>query len=266
MNLPWHEVQGEGQGPWVVLSSGLGGSANFWAPQMPALLAAGFRVLRYDQRGTGRSPQRLERPYSISDMADDVLGLLDACHIDRAAVVGHALGGLVGLQLALSAPERVGALALINAWAEPNAHSQRCFAARLRLLDSGGARAYVEAQPIFLYPAAWALEHASLVDSEVEHALAHFPGEGNLRARIAALLEFNIAQQLSNISQPVWLSAAQDDVLVPWTCSRDMARALPAATLDCVPHGGHAHCVTEAPAFNAGLVRFLSSSMNPSSS
>jgi aminoacrylate hydrolase len=266
MGLPWHEVHGEGNGPWVVLSSGLGGSANFWAPQMPALLAAGFRVLRYDQRGTGRSAQTLATPYSITDMAGDVLSLLDACDIDRAALIGHALGGLVGLQLAVSEPRRISALALINAWAQPNAHSQRCFSARLRLLDSGGARAYVEAQPIFLYPAAWALEHAALVQAEVEHALAHFPGEANLRARIAALLEFNIAPALSNISQPVWLSAAQDDVLVPWTCSRDMARVLPSATLDCVPHGGHAHCVTDAPAFNTGLVQFLSSSLKQSSS
>jgi aminoacrylate hydrolase len=242
----------------VLLSSGLGGSASFWQPQLGALVAAGHRVIVYDQRGTGRSPAQLPASYAIEDMAQDVRAILDATETDSCHFVGHALGGLVGLQLALSDPHRVNSLTLVNAWAAPNPHSARCFEARLALLDAVGPAAYVAAQPIFLYPAPWALEHAELVDAEVAHALAHFPGADNMRARIAALRAFDVASRLAEVRCPVLVSAALDDVLVPWTQSRLLAQALPFASVDYMPHGGHAHNITAAEAFNRTLLAFLS--------
>ena len=253
----YHEVHGPADAPTVLLSSGLGGSAAFWAPQLPALLDAGWRVVAYDQRGTGRSPGTLPAPYAIADMARDVAEVLDASGTPRCHVAGHALGGLVGLQLALTAPARVASLVLINAWSQPNPHSARCFDARLELLGAGGPRAYVQAQPIFLYPAAWAAANAARVQAEVDHALAHFPPEANLRARIAALRAFDIDADLPRISQPVLVSTATDDVLVPWTSSQRLADGLPNATLDLHRQGGHAHNVTEPEAFNTSLLRFL---------
>lgn len=254
-----YEVHGPSDAPaTVLLSSGLGGSAGFWQPQLGALIAAGHRVVAYDQRGTGRSPGTLPAAYAIEDMAQDVLEILDATNTSRCHFAGHALGGLVGLQLALDAPSRIASLVLINAWSTPNPHSARCFDARLALLGACGPRAYVEAQPIFLYPAAWAAEHAQRVADEVDHAFAHFPGEANMRARIAALRAFDIDARLGDIAAPALVAAAKDDALVPWTCSQRLADGLGDVTLDFMPHGGHAHSVTEAAAFNRSLLDFLS--------
>ncbi|MCY0855070.1 pyrimidine utilization protein D [Cupriavidus sp. D39] len=241
----------------VLLSSGLGGSAGFWQPQIPALVEAGYRVIAYDQHGTGRSPGTLPLPYTITHMAQDVAEILDATGTARCHLAGHALGGLVGLQLALDAPDRIASLILVNAWSKPNPHSARCFDARLALLRACGPRAYVEAQPIFLYPAAWCAAHAERVQAEVEHAFSHFPGEATMRARIGALRAFDVDARLSEIAVPTLVAAAADDTLVPWTCSRRLADGLPNATLDCVPHGGHAHSVTEAEPFNRSLLSFL---------
>jgi aminoacrylate hydrolase len=242
----------------VLLSSGLGGSAGFWQPQLGALVAAGHRVIAYDQRGTGRSPAALPETYAIEDMAKDVLEILDATKTSQCHFAGHALGGLVGLQLALDAPSRIASLVLINAWSKPNPHSARCFDTRLALLGACGPRTYVEAQPIFLYPAAWAAEHAQRVADEVDHAFAHFPGEANMRARIAALRAFDVDTRLADIAAPTLIAAAKDDTLVPWTCSQRLADGLGDVTLDFMPHGGHAHSVTEAEAFNRSLLDFLS--------
>lgn len=255
----YHEVHGKAASgaPSLLLSSGLGGSANFWKPQIAALVDAGWRVVAYDQRGTGRSPEALKTDYAIVDMARDVVEVLDATDTAQCIVVGHALGGLVGLQLALDAADRVAGLVLVNAWSKPNPHSARCFEARLALLGAVGPRAYVEAQPIFLYPAAWCAEHADVVQAEVEHAFAHFPGETNMRARIGALRAFDVDAQLGRIAVPTLVAAAMDDVLVPWTMSQRLADALPRAILDRVPHGGHAHSVTDADTFNATLLAFL---------
>ncbi|KKW67872.1 aminoacrylate hydrolase [Lampropedia cohaerens] len=252
-----HAPLAPANGKTVLLSSGLGGAAGFWKPQLEALLQAGYRAIAYDQRGTGRSPRALPQPYSIAHMAADVLEILDATQTERCHFAGHALGGLVGLQLALDAPQRVASLVLVNAWASPNVHSARCFAARLALLDACGVQAYVEAQPIFLYPADWAEAHHEQVQAEVAHAAAHFPGEANMRARIAALQAFDVEEHLGAIAAPVLLMAAADDVLVPWTRSQRLQQRLPHAELDVVPHGGHAHSVTGPQAFNARLLQFL---------
>ena len=254
-----HEIHGNADpaAPTVLLSSGLGGAAAYWRPQIPALVAAGWRVLAYDQRGTNRSPSTLPAVYTIDDMARDAIEVLDASATGACHFVGHALGGLVGLQLALSAPARIASLALVNAWSQPNAHTSRCFDARLALLAGSGPRAYAEAQPIFLYPASWSAEHAGTVAGEVDHAFEHFPGESNLRARIGALRAFDIDAQLSAIGIPSWVSCATDDVLVPWTCSQRLAQALPQASLERMAQGGHAHNVTEPQAFNTSLLRFL---------
>lgn len=252
------EVHGrqDGEAETVLLSSGLGGAAAFWQPQLAAL-AASYRVITYDHRGTGRNPQPLPEGHSIEDMADDVAAILDAAAAGRCHFVGHALGGLIGLALALHAPERLHSLAIVNGWSAGNPHTRRCFDARLRLLASAGERAYVEAQPLFLYPAAWSLAHQQRIIAEVEHALAHFPGAANVQVRIAALLAFDVAARLGALDIPVLVSAARDDLLVPWTCSQALAQQLPRAELDLVETGGHAMCVTDPEAFSATLLDFL---------
>jgi aminoacrylate hydrolase len=258
MTVPLHtEVQGDPAGDVVLLSSGLGGSAGYWALQVPALVAAGYRVVSYDQRGTGRSLQPLPVDYRIEHMARDVEEVLDGLGVERCHLVGHALGGLAGLQLVLDCPGRVASLALINAWAAPNPHSARCFEARLALLDHAGPRAYVEAQPIFLYPASWAALHAQRVQAEVDHAFAHFPGADTMKARIGALRRFEVSHRLGEITVPVLVSAALDDVLVPATCSQQLLEGIKGSVAHSLPHGAHAHNITEPGAFNEALLAFL---------
>jgi len=146
---------------------------------------------------------------------------------------------------------------LINSWSEPNPHSSRCFDARLTLLDESGPRAYVEAQPIFLYPASWSAANAKRVQAEVDHAFEHFPGSFNMHARISALRRFNITRRLGEITIPALLSVAKDDVLVPWTCSEVLARGLTNSVWHCVAQGAHAHNVTAVEEFNTSLLSFL---------
>ena len=131
----------EPDAPTIVLSAGLGGAAAFWLPQIEAL-APQYRVVLYDHRGTGRNPATLPDGYSIGDMADEVIALLQAQQIERCHFMGHALGGLVGLELALRAPQMLDRLVLVNAWAAPNPHTKRmAFAtSRVPTMSSGGSR------------------------------------------------------------------------------------------------------------------------------
>lgn len=251
-----HEVHGEASsGGTVLLSSGLGGAGSFWAPQIEALCRR-HRVVTYDQRGTGRSAGPLPDPYSIAAMADDVTGILDELGIGRCHFVGHALGGLVGLDLALRRPDRIGSLVLAGAWARGDAHLARCFDVRRDLLRIG-PEAYVRAQPLFLYPAPWMARNAQRLAREHEHAVAHFQGADTLLKRIAALLAFDAADRLGEVACPTLVAAARDDLLVPWTASETLAAGIPGARLWVVAEGGHGFTVTEPEAFNAALCGFL---------
>ncbi len=250
------EVHGDAPGGGtVLLSSGLGGAGSFWAPQLEALCRR-FRVLTYDQRGTGQSAEPLPDPYSIAAMADDVAEILDELGIGRCHFVGHALGGLVGLDLALRRPDRIGSLVLINAWARGDAHTVRCFDVRRDLLRIG-PEAYVRAQPLFLYPAPWMARNAQRLAREHEHAVTHFQGTDTLLKRIAALLAFDAVDRLGQIACPTLVAAARDDLLVPWTASEALAAGIPGARLWVTAQGGHGFTVTEPETFNAALCGFL---------
>jgi aminoacrylate hydrolase len=250
----YFEEHGPAHAPPVILSPGLGGSGTYWAPNLAAL-AERHRVIVYDHRGTGRSDRALRFDVGVDHMADDVLALMDGLGIARAALVGHAAGGVIGLSIALRFPDRLDALIAINAWSAPDPHFLRCFEARLALLRVG-VRAFVRAQPIFLYPARWNSEHAARLDAEEAAQIEHFQGQPNVEARIAALAAFDIDARLREIAIPTLLVAADDDMLVPSSCSDRLAAALPDVAIARMT-GGHACNVTEADRFNHIICAWL---------
>jgi 3-oxoadipate enol-lactonase len=97
--------------PVLVLGNSLGTSRAVWDPQVPAL-AAHFRLLRYELPGHGGSPAA-PGPYTIAQLGGAVLALMDGHGVDRAAYCGISLGGMVGMWLAATSPERISSLALI---------------------------------------------------------------------------------------------------------------------------------------------------------
>ncbi|SFM90836.1 pyrimidine utilization protein D [Methylobacterium pseudosasicola] len=243
--------------PTVLLSAGLGGLGSYWKPQLDAL-GARYRVVVYDHRGTGANWEELPSEYTIANMADDVLDVLNRAGVRRCHFVGHALGGLVGIELALHAAGRLSSLVLVNAWATVDTHTRRCFEIRTALLEHGGAEAYLRAQPIFLYPAPWLSRHAERMTQEEAEGVRHFQGRHNLHARLGALLAFDAEARLGDIQVPTLIAAARDDVLVPYTRSEELARAIPTSRLALADEGGHAHSATETDRFNADLIGFFS--------
>lgn len=243
--------------PTVLLSSGLGGVAGYWAPQLAALKAK-YRVISYDQAGTGRErATHLPEGYRIADMADQVAGILDATDTGSCHFVGHALGGLVGLELALRTPRRLRSLTVVNGWAKADAHTRRCFDIRVQLLERAGPEAYARAQPIFLYPASWLAANEQRMMQEDAHAISGFQGSNNLLRRIAALLAFDATDRLDALDVPLFLMAARDDVLVPCSQSESLAGRVKGASLHMSEWGGHGMNVTAPESFNRTLLSFL---------
>jgi aminoacrylate hydrolase len=242
----------------VLFCSGLGGAAAYWAPQLEAFEKR-FRLVTYDQRGTGADRSRLPEGYSIADMADEAAALLDQRNISSCHFVGHALGGAVGLEFARRHPGRLKRLAVVNGWARMDSHTNRCFEARLALLKQCGVAAYIRAQAIFLYPAAWASANAERLAIEDETGVSHFQGVDNLHTRLTALRTWDSTAYLAEIRAEVLALAAKDDVLVPWTASKFLADLLPRGHVIFLADGGHCCTVTNPDASNAALLDFLAS-------
>ncbi|TZG27543.1 pyrimidine utilization protein D [Sphingomonas montanisoli] len=253
--LHWEAFGQPGAEP-LILSAGLGGSGSYWQPNIAAL-ARDYRVIVYDHRGTGRSDRTLDGPVSVDTMADDIIGLMDALGIEKAHFVGHAAGGVAGLALALKAPQRLCRLVVVNGWSKLDPHFARCFDIRLEILRNGGPRAYLRAQPLFLYPAEWISRHLGHIDDEIEAQLASFQGPENLSKRIAALRLFNIDARLGEIGVPTLALAAEDDMLVPASCSQRIATGIRGARLTLLPKGGHACNVTVPERFDDIVLRWL---------
>ena len=104
-------VAGDPTNPAVVLSNSLGSTHRMWDAQV-ADLAEHFYVIRYDTRGHGESPVPAG-PYSIDDLADDVIALLDRFGLDRAHIVGLSLGGMTAMRLGVRNPDRMNRLGLL---------------------------------------------------------------------------------------------------------------------------------------------------------
>ena len=137
---PFHvRIDGPADAPVLMLSNSLGTNLSMWDPQIPEW-SKSFRVLRYDSRGHGQSTTP-DRPYTIAELADDALAILDHFGIERAHWCGLSKGGMVGQWLASHAGQRLGRVVLANTSAQMGPPS--LWDERIKTVRSAGMSALV---------------------------------------------------------------------------------------------------------------------------
>src|SRR5262245_19886155 len=107
-----YSVRGDGP-ETVLLVMGLGGRASDWGERFPQALAGRYRVVTFDNHGTGSTPKP-NAAYTLDDMAADTVAVLDAVSADKAHVVGLSMGGMIAQLLALHHEDRVRRIALVS--------------------------------------------------------------------------------------------------------------------------------------------------------
>ena len=250
----YYEQRGEehGSGESLLFVAGLGGLGIFWTAQLGAF-AETHRVITFDHRGTGQSTHSPIR-YSIAQMADDALTLLDHLGIERTHFAGHSTGGAIGQHLAAFAPGRIGDLILSSTWPRADAYFRRLFEVRKAVLETQGVRAYTQLGNLLLFAPYYFTANATALDERAEESLPGLAPKEILASRIDAILAFDAWDALPEIKQRTLVTCAKDDMVTPAYFSEQLAARLPNATLALMERGGH-FCPAAEPAEYNGIVR-----------
>jgi len=245
-----------GNGPPLLLVSGLGGTAAFWAGSA-AVFAASFRVIRFDQRGTGAST-RGNATCDIDLLARDCLAVLDAAGADKAILLGHSTGGCIGQSLARQAPQRLAALVLSATWLRPSNYMSALFATRRAILQHDPV-AYAATAALLAYPPAWLEANWPVYETALAHAPASAEARRTVTERIDALLTFDGSASVSGLIMPTLVLGTRDDMIVPAFLQEQLTAAIPMAEKIMFDDGGHFFPVSRQPAFTRAVQKWLSS-------
>jgi pimeloyl-ACP methyl ester carboxylesterase len=239
----------------VILLHGIGGGKAIWAGSVAALAAAGFDAIAVDLPGYGESQG--VTPGGMPVMAQAVLATMDALGLERAALVGHSMGGMVAQEIAAVAPQRVSALVLActsPAFGKADGDWQAQFvASRLQPLDAGQGMPGLAAAlvPPMLGPAA-APAGAALAT----RVMAAVP-EATYRAVLAAIVAFDRRAALPAIAAPTLCLAGEHDRTAPPKVLRGMAERIPGARYAELAGAGHIANVETPATFDAAVTAFL---------
>lgn len=233
----FYEVVGEG--PPLLLLSGLGASRVGFAPVVPAL-ARRYRVITCDNRGTGRSGVP-PGPYSIEQMAADTVVLIEHLGLGPVAVIGWSLGGTILQSLLIDHPEFLTAAVLLSTL-PCYSELQQCW------LDSILALRRTGVDPLLAATAGapWIFTPSTLSDHD--RALRILKGRADdpeatsddaFEAQAAAIRSFDRRAELATVTTPTLVLVGAEDVLTPPRQSVEIAQRIGHATLEVLPRGGH---------------------------
>jgi 3-oxoadipate enol-lactonase len=250
-----YEAWGRRSAPGVLMIQGLGADKHGWDMQR-FLLSMRYHVIALDNRGSGRSDKPFSA-YSLEQMADDAIAVLDRLGVERAHVVGASMGGAIAMLLALRHPERVDSLVLVctagrhhvwrrellESWAatatERGMGAMASEAARWVI----GPRSFRRLWPVFGWLGPFGLGRPT-------HAFA---------AQVHAILAHvdTTPEQLGEITAPALVVVGNQDILTPRGDSEELAERLPNAELVVISGAAHGLMVEHASTFNMVLFEFL---------
>ena len=244
-----------GSGPPVVLIHGFGLNRAMWQWQLPALTPH-FGALTYDLLGHGESPPPAGTP-DLAMFSGQLLRLVDRCGIERAAVVGFSLGGMIARRFALDHPDRLSALAILNSPHDRSPAERDAVRARVRQTQAEGPAANVGSALERWFTPAFRAEAPETIALVREWIMRNDPAVYPRIYRVLAEGDAEIADGLERIACPALVMTGADDPGNTPAMARAMAGLIPGARLAILPGLRHM-ALAEAPeAVNAPLVAFL---------
>ncbi|MFD5825061.1 alpha/beta fold hydrolase [Lentzea sp. NPDC060358] len=248
----------QGTGDPVLLLMGSGSPGRVWhAHQVPALLAAGYRVITVDNRGI--EPSSCPESFTVDDMVGDAAGLIEHLGLRGVRVVGTSLGAYVAQELALARPDLVRQVVLMASRARSDRFRSALARAEIELHDSG-----VRIPPAYRAAVTALTSLArSTVDSEeqIRDWLDLFelsPPDGpGVRAQLGLEPMPDRSLAYGGILVPCHVISFSDDVLSPPAHGEELAGIIPGATFEVVAGAGHYGYLERPDAVNDSIIKFF---------
>ncbi|HEU4406866.1 MAG TPA: alpha/beta hydrolase [Polyangiaceae bacterium] len=249
-----YEITGPEGAPPLLLVMGMAFSSRAW-DTLPASLADRFRVMVFDNRGTGRSTRPRDF-FRMGDLADDAAAVLDAAGVGRAYVFGVSLGGMIAMELALRHPERVEALALGATFAGYLKSAKPAWRVTRGLFLSAvlGRSSAEHVAPFLVSDACWAGEKERFASwlAGVERG-----PPGTVLRQMAAAARHAAEGRLARLGVRTLVITGGGDRLIPPANSAALAKMIPGAELVEIDGAGHCFPFERLDETKGALVRFF---------
>lgn len=231
-----------GEGPALVLLNGYGAAGTAWPTGWVEQLEGRHRVIAPDLRGTGWS-RSVRVPFTVEDLADDVVRVLDELELDRATVLGLSMGGMVAQEVALAAADRVAGLVLVATRPPVPRFVRPRLGATLRLalppLPGTSLTAYYRDLWSAAAAPGFVDRRPDLIDELVQQTLDRPTPQAMLRHQLGAMMAWGHAERLQRLVAPTAIVHGTADRFAPVANGRALAELIPAARYDEAEGVGH---------------------------
>ena len=249
-----------GEGPALLLVAGNGMEHTAFDEQLPAF-SRHFRCIVYDMRGIGQSGVP-EGGYTTTEMAKDALALLDELRIDRAHVAGYSLGGAIGQEMAIAAPERVATLSLYSSFDRPDPYLRLRYDLLLKILEETTPELWAMFTAFSAFGEAYIDAHESVVREEIARRTARWKGPGapsktGLAGHYRAILEHDTGGRLRAIRCPTWIAVGSQDPVTPPSYAHRLHAGIEGSRLEIFPDRPHRILNFQAGSFTQSALAFL---------
>ncbi len=251
-------VDGGGHGVPVIFLHGLGASMYAWRKNLPAVAAAGFRVIAYDNRGFGLS-DKPAGPYDNASLAGLTIGLMDSLRLPEAVLIGHSMGGAIAAEVAIDYPARVRGLVLIGSAGLGAREAALLRVARWPLIGPFVLAFRGRRLTARILKSTYA-DPTKVTEADVDQYYAPVAEPQYARALGGVLRQFRVdglAGRLDHVAAPTLVLWGEQDRIVPVGLGRAMATEISRSAFLTVQRAGHA-VQEEAPdEVNRLVVKFL---------
>jgi 3-oxoadipate enol-lactonase len=242
-----------GPGAPVVLVHAIGCDHRMW-DDLRERLAKAYRVIAIDVRGHGRTPVA-PRPFTLADMADDVVALLDRLGTSRAHWVGLSMGGMIGQAFALRHPGRLDRLVLSNTTSSYGPEGRAMWQARAKMVQEGGLAAIKDMVAMRYFSDEFRTRDPGAV-ATVMRRFMETPAEGYLGC-CDAIANLDFSHDLARIRSKTLVIAGGADAGTPPAMSEAIAAKIPGAKVAVIPGAAHLSCEEKPEEFARLVEEFL---------